>query len=100
ELCSCFWYYKILTTLMPMPETSMYKYYSLILLEYKVRFSGEFFIMQPISVSMAMKKFSYNYFWFRILPTNTTHIVTPRFWIMNIRHNNANLQFTKGLAEN
>jgi len=50
--CFGFWYYKIFTTFMPMPKTTMNKYDGSILWQHNIWFAGQVFTVQPVSKTL------------------------------------------------
>ena len=84
--------HKIVTTFMPMPETTVYKDHSLIFGKNNIWFSWKPSVIFSISESLRKQVFSDKFFWFSILSTNTGHIIASGFRRMDIGHNNPPFQ--------
>ena len=84
--------HKIVTTLMPMPETTVYKDHRLIFGKNNIRFSWKTSVIFSVSESLRKQVFSDKFFWFSILSTNTGHIIASGFRRMDIGHNNPPFQ--------
>ena len=64
------WPHKIVTALMPVPETTVYKDHSLIFGKNNIRFSWKPSVIFSVSESLRKQVFSDKFFWFSILSTN------------------------------
>ena len=80
--------HKIVTTLMPMPETTVYKDHSLIFGKNNIRFSWKPSVIFSVPESLRKQVFSDKFFWFSILSTDTGHIIASGFRRMDIGHKN------------
>lgn len=63
--------HKIVTTLMPMPETTVYKDHSLIFGKNNIRFSWKPSVIFSVPESLRKQVFSDKFFWFSILSTDS-----------------------------
>ena len=86
EWCVCFWQDKILAVLMPVPETSIYKYCGPVFLEDNVGRAGQFLYIKSISEPTGKQKLAHKELRFCILAPYALHALAPLLGIHSVCH--------------
>jgi hypothetical protein len=69
-----------------MPEAAMYKNNSSVFGQYHVGLAGQLFIVQPVTSTIGMQKFSHQHFGFGIGAADAAHVITTGFGTVHICH--------------